>query len=177
MISNLSVAWAFRITAICTAVTNVVCIILIKDRNKHIQPFQNAFDFRLLKRPALLLIIAWMFLSVIGYTCVLFSLPDNATRIGLNAHQGAILGALANLGMVIGRPTVGFLSDRYGRLNVVISATFLAGIWCLCLWTSGTSYSILIAFSILGGTVMGTCWPVSCLLRISSIVATDAKTI
>ncbi|KAK1245024.1 hypothetical protein MKX08_004653 [Trichoderma sp. CBMAI-0020] len=110
MISNLSVAWAFRITAICTAVTNVVCIILIKDRNKHIQPFQNAFDFRLLKRPALLLIIAWMFLSVIGYTCVLFSLPDNATRIGLTAHQGAILGALANLGMMAGP----MLADAFG---------------------------------------------------------------
>ncbi|KAL6910647.1 major facilitator superfamily domain-containing protein [Trichoderma evansii] len=161
MISNLSVAWAFRITAICTAFTNVVCILLIKDRNKHIQPIQSAFDFRLLKRPAMLLILAWMFLSVIGYTCVLFSLPDNATRVGLTAHQGAILGALANLGMVIGRPTVGFLSDRYGRLNVVMSATFLAGIWCLCLWTSGTSYSTLLAFSILGGTVMGTCWPMA----------------
>ncbi|UKZ80600.1 hypothetical protein TrVFT333_008362 [Trichoderma virens FT-333] len=158
MISNISVAWAFRITAICTAAVNVICIILIKDRNKHIQPTQNAFDFTLLKRPELLLILAWIFLSTIGYTCVLFSLPDNAVRIGLTAHQGSILGALANLGMAIGRPIVGYFSDRAGRLNMVISATTLAGIWCLCLWTSGTSYPILLAFSILGGTTIGTCW-------------------
>ncbi|KAL7937561.1 major facilitator superfamily domain-containing protein [Trichoderma chlorosporum] len=158
MISNISVAWAFRITAICTAAVNVICIILIKDRNKHIQPTQNAFDFALFKRPELLLISTWMFLSIIGYTCVLFSLPDNAVRIGLTAHQGSILGALANLGMAIGRPIVGYFSDRVGRLNMVISATVLAGIWCLCLWTSGTSYSVLLAFSILGGTTIGTCW-------------------
>ncbi|KAF3054772.1 putative transporter MCH2 [Trichoderma lentiforme] len=158
MISNISVAWAFRITAICTAAVNVICIILIKDRNKHIQPTQRAFDFALFKRSELLLISTWMFLSIIGYTCVLFSLPDNAVRIGLTAHQGSILGALANLGMAIGRPIVGYFSDRVGRLNMVIGATTLGGIWCLCLWTSGTSYSILLAFSILGGTTIGTCW-------------------
>ncbi|KAL7946315.1 major facilitator superfamily domain-containing protein [Trichoderma barbatum] len=161
MISNISVAWAFRITAICTAAVNVICIILIKDRNKHIQPTQNAFDFRLFRRAELLLISTWMFLSIIGYTCVLFSLPDNAVRIGLTAHQGSILGALANLGMAIGRPIVGYFSDRVGRLNMVISATIIAGIWCLCLWTSGTSYSVLLAFSIIGGTTIGTCWAVS----------------
>ncbi|KAL6867946.1 major facilitator superfamily domain-containing protein [Trichoderma novae-zelandiae] len=86
MISNISVAWAFRITAICTAAVNIVCIILIKDRNKHIKPTQNAFDLGLVRRPELLLVTAWMFLSIIGYTCVLFSLPDNAVRIGLTAH-------------------------------------------------------------------------------------------
>ncbi|KAL7817706.1 MFS general substrate transporter [Trichoderma gracile] len=123
MISNFSVAWAFRITAICTAAVNIVCIILIKDRNKHIQPTQNAFDLGLVRRPELLLISTWMFLSIIGYT-----------------------------------PVVGYFSDRVGRLNMVISATLLAGIWCLCLWTSGTSYSALLAFSILGGTTVGTCW-------------------
>ncbi|ETS06363.1 MFS general substrate transporter [Trichoderma reesei RUT C-30] len=158
MISNINVAWAFRITAICTAAVNIICIILIKDRNKHIQPTQNAFDLGLVRRPELLLISTWMFLSIIGYTCVLFSLPDNAVRIGLTAHQGSVLGALANLGMAIGRPIVGYFSDRVGRLNMVISATLLAGIWCLCLWTSGTSYSALLAFSILGGTTVGTCW-------------------
>lgn len=165
MISNINVAWAFRITAICTAAVNIICIILIKDRNKHIQPTQNAFDLGLVRRPELLLISTWMFLSIIGYTCVLFSLPDNAVRIGLTAHQGSVLGALANLGMAIGRPIVGYFSDRVGRLNMVISATLLAGIWCLCLWTSGTSYSALLAFSILGGTTVGTCWAVSFLFR------------
>ncbi|KAL6867945.1 hypothetical protein J3F83DRAFT_738608 [Trichoderma novae-zelandiae] len=38
---------------------------------------------------------------------------------------------------------------------MVMSATLLAGIWCLCLWTSGILYSALLAFSILRGTTVG----------------------
>ncbi len=161
MITNLGVEWSFRITAICAAVTNVVCTLLIRDRNKEILPDQHGFKIGLLKRPALLSIVAWASLSILGYTIVLFSLPNNAESIGLNSHQGALLGALANLGMGIGRPTVGFLGDRYGRIRIVTLATLLGGVFCFALWIPGTSYSVLLAFSVLGGTVIGTSWAVS----------------
>ncbi len=74
------------------------------------------------------------------------------------------MGGLANLGMAIGRPVMGFLSDRYGRIRVVTLATLTAGIFCFALWIPGASYSVLLAFSILGGTVIGTSWAVSELL-------------
>ncbi|KAK5994747.1 putative transporter MCH2 [Cladobotryum mycophilum] len=158
MISRMGVNWSFRITAICAFIVNVTCTVLIRDRNKQIQPEQHGFHIRLLKQPKLILITIWAVLSILGYTIVLFSLPDNAVRIGKGPHQGAILGALVNLGMAIGRPVVGYFSDRIGRINMLALATFLAGIWCLCLWTSGTNYPTLLAFSILGGTVIGTSW-------------------
>ena len=161
MITSLGVAWSFRITAICAATVNIVCALLIRDRNKHINPEQHGFNIRLLKRPELLWITSWAALSILGYTIVLFSLPNNGHSIGLSSRQGSILAALVNMGMAIGRPFVGFLSDKLGRVKVVALATILAGVLCFCLWTTGKTYSILLAFSVLGGTVVGTSWAVS----------------
>ena len=161
MIQDISLPWAFRITAIVTFVLNVVCVFLMRDRNQQIVPNQKAFDLGLLKRPELLLIIGWAFFSALGYTMILFSLPDNTAKLGLTVRQGAITGALANLGMGIGRPIVGFFSDRFGRLNMVAGATFLCSLYCLCVWTSATSYAQILVFAILGGTVLGTWYAVS----------------
>lgn len=166
MIKKIGLPWAFRGTAIVTCVLNLVCALLMQDRNHHIVPNQKAFDLSLLKRPELLLTIAWACFSTLGYTMIIYSLPENALKLGLTTEQGAITGALANLGMGIGRPTIGFLSDRFGRLNMVTGATFLCTLYCLCIWTSATSYAQLLVFSILGGTVLGTWWAVSqCLER------------
>lgn len=161
MIQDISLPWAFRITAIVTCVLNVVCAFLMRDRNQQVEPNQKAFDLSLLKRPELLLIIGWASFSALGYTMILFSLPDNTAKLGMTVRQGAITGALANLGMGIGRPIVGFFSDRFGRLNVVTGATFLCTLYCLCIWTSATSYAQILVFATLGGTVLGTWYAVS----------------
>jgi MFS family permease len=152
---------------------NAICTVLMRDRNKEIKPNQKAFDFSLLKQYPFLLIIAWAYFSTLGYTLILFSLPDNALKIGLSARQGAIAGALANLGMAVGRPIVGYFSDRFGRINMVTTATFTCSLYCLCIWTSANSYAVLLVFSVLGGTVCGTYWAVSCLVAIFLDTMTD----
>jgi len=161
MIQDISLPWAFRITAVVTCVMNTVCAFFMRDRNQQIVPNQKAFDLNLLKRPEMLLIIGWASFSTLGYTMILFSLPDNTLKLGLTIRDGAITGALANLGMGIGRPIVGFFSDRVGRLNMVTGATFLCALYSLSIWTSAASYGQLLVFSILGGTVLGTWWAVS----------------
>ncbi|KAF5007790.1 hypothetical protein FDECE_5914 [Fusarium decemcellulare] len=158
MISQLGLAWSFRITAICTAVVHVVCTIFMRDRNKHIEPQQHSFDLRVLKNARFLLIILWACFSATGYTIVLFSLPNNTVSIGSTAQKASIVGSLANLGMAIGRPFVGLLGDRVGRVHASAGATLVAAILSFCMWTSAKSLSVLLAFSILSGTVIGTFW-------------------
>jgi len=160
MIQNISLSWSFRITAILTCVMNAICTALMRDRNKEINPSQKAFDLGLIKRYPFLCIIGWAYCSTLGYTLILFSLPDNAFAIGLTARQGALAGALANLGMAVGRPTVGYFSDTIGRINMVTMATFVCSLYCLCIWTSASSGATLLAFSFLGGTVCGTYYAV-----------------
>ena len=93
-----SLGWAFRVLAIVSASVNIMCTLLIRDRNKAVGSIQIAFDFRLFKRPEFLLLLGWGFLSMLGYVVLLFSLPNYARSIGLSANQGSIIGALLNVG-------------------------------------------------------------------------------
>ncbi|KAL2043533.1 hypothetical protein N7G274_003840 [Stereocaulon virgatum] len=158
MIHNLGVQWAFRILGILAFAVNVVCAILMKDRNKVIGASQMAFDWRLFKRPEYLLILAWGFFSMMGYITLLFSLPNYAVSIGLSAKQGSVIGALLNLGQGLGRPVVGIFSDGAGRINLAGACTFVGGLFCFVIWIFAKSYGVLIFFAIAVGTVAGTFW-------------------
>lgn len=57
-------------------------------------------------------------LSMLGYVGFLFFLPNYAISIGLSAKQASIIGALMNLDQGLGRPIIGLISDRYGRINI-----------------------------------------------------------
>lgn len=148
----------FRILAICEFITNLVCIILVKDRNQVAKPNQNAFNYRLLKRKEIWFVLGWGCLSELGYTVLLFSLPNYARRIGLNAQQGSIVGALLNLGLMIGRPIVGHSSDTLGRINMAMLTTGVCGLMCLLIWIFAKNFAVLCFFAILAGTVCGTFW-------------------
>ena len=158
IIADISTAWAFRIVALITFVITGVCTFLIKDRNKHVNPNQRAFDLALLRRPEFVLVLAWGFLSMLGYVVVLFSLPDFARARGFSSSQGSILSALLNLGMAFGRPLVGLASDRYGRINVSGLLTFVTGALCLIIWLPADTFGVAVLFALLNGAICGTFW-------------------
>lgn len=98
MIKSIGLGWAFRILAIVSCAVNVICTILVRDRNKAVGSVQLAFDVRLFKRAEFLLLLGWGFFSMLGYIVLLFSLPNYARSVGLSAQQGSVVGALLNLG-------------------------------------------------------------------------------
>ena len=148
----------FRILAICEFVANLVSIVLISDRNQSQKPNQSAFNYRLLKRMEIWLVLGWGCMSELGYTVLLFSLPNYARRIGLNAQQGSIVGALLNLGLFVGRPLVGHSSDTLGRINIATLTTMFCGTICLLIWIFAKSFGVLCLFAVLVGMVCGTFW-------------------
>jgi MFS family permease len=158
MIQSIGVGWAFRILAIVSCSVNVICTILIRDRNKAVGSIQLAFDFQLLKRPEFLLLLGWGVFSMLGYVVLLFSLPNYAASIGLTSQQGSIVGAMLNLGQGIGRPFVGLFSDRAGRINIAGGCTLLTAILCLALWINAKNYGVSVFFALITGTVAGTFW-------------------
>ena len=158
MIQSLGLSWSFRITAIVAFTVNVTCALLMKDRNKNIKPNQRAFDIALLKNLEFVLLLIWGFFSMLGYTILLFSLPNFARNIGLSADQASIVGAMVNLGMAVGRPLVGFYSDSIGGINIAAGATFFGSLVCYVVWMFANSYGVLILAAVLGGSVCGTFW-------------------
>ncbi|OAA47867.1 Major facilitator superfamily domain, general substrate transporter [Metarhizium rileyi] len=158
MMRNMGLEWAFRILGILAFVVNTACILLIRDRNKIIGSSQLAFDTTLLKRPEFLLLLGFGWFSMLGYVVLIFSLANYANQIGLGSSQAALISAFFNLGQGVGRPLVGYFSDRTGRINMSGFTTFLAGVFALVIWINAKVYGVLIFFSLLCGTVAGTFW-------------------
>jgi MFS family permease len=160
MIKNISLAWAFRILGIIACVVNFSCAMVVRDRNKEIGSSQLSFDYRLFKKIEFLGLLAFGFLSMLGYIVLLFSLPNYARTVGMTASQGSIIGAVLNLGQALGRPPIGYFSDSFGRVNMAASMTFLTGLFSLVIWMFAKSFGVLIFFAIIVGCVAGTFWAV-----------------
>lgn len=162
MIDSLGLPWAFRILGILSFAINLICSNILKDRNAQVGARNRSFDWTLLKRPEFALVQAWSWLSMLGYVTVLFSLPSYARQIGLSAQQGSIIGAIFNLGQMLGRPFIGLASDRFGRINLAAISTATCGVFCLVFWIPselvGSPMGLLTFFSIVGGALAGTFW-------------------
>lgn len=160
MIQTIGLPWAFRVLGIISGVVNLVCSLLLRDRNKSTQSRHASFDHKLFANANFLLLSAWGILSMLGYIVLIFSLANYASSIGLTPHQGSVVSALLNLGQMIGRPPVGYFSDAMGRLNMAAIMTFLCGLFSLVIWVFAHSYGVLILFALVGGMVAGTFWAV-----------------
>jgi len=95
-----------------------------------------------------------------GYVILLFSLSDFARSIGLGSSQAAAVTALLNLGTAVGRPLVGVMSDRFGRIETAALITFLCFVSVFAIWVPATSYGALIFFAVINGGILGVFWMV-----------------
>ncbi|KAF3917111.1 hypothetical protein ABW20_dc0105492 [Dactylellina cionopaga] len=158
MLQRLGLAWTFRITAIVAFIVNTTCSLLVRDRNKQINPEIKMFDLKILKRLEFWYIIGWGAFSMLGYVVILYSLPNYGVSVGLSQKQGSIMGAMLNLGMAIGRPLVGLYSDSLGRINIAGSLTFVCALTVFIIWINATTFGVLIFFALINGAICGTFW-------------------
>ena len=161
MIDNISLVWALRVTGIVCGAINLAATLLIRNRNKAIRPPQRGFDTALLRRYDVQLLLSWAFISMLGYVVLLFSLPDFAQSIGLKADRASSIAAFLNVGTAIGRPFIGVVSDRSGRMETAGVMTAFCGIICFAIWLPAKSYALAILFAIISGAILGVFWMVS----------------
>ncbi|CAN9402135.1 unnamed protein product [Alternaria alternata] len=158
MIQRMSISWALRITGIVAFVANATAIAFIRDRNKAIRPSQLGFDTKLLRRYEVLLLLTWIFISMLGYVVLLFSLSDFALSIGLSRSQATDMIGFLNVGTAVGRPLIGVLSDQWSRVDTAGALTLLCGICCFAFWLPAASYPLTVFFVIICGAVVGVFW-------------------
>ncbi|KAF2405171.1 MFS general substrate transporter [Trichodelitschia bisporula] len=158
MIPSLGLPWTYRVLGMVTFAVNSVCSLLIRDANAKIKPSKLAFDWRLFNRFEFILMLGYGFFSMLGYSVLLFSLPNYANRIGLTAKQASVVGAVMNLGQGLGRVPIGYWSDSFGRINVAGLMTFLSGLFVLTIWINAKTYAVLLVYAVIGGSVAGTFW-------------------
>ena len=158
MIDNLSLAWSLRIIGIITLFMNGLATAFIRDRNAAIQPKQRPFDRELLLRGEVMLLLAWAFVSMLGYITLLYSLPDFILSIGLSRNRATQISAILNVGTAVGRPWIGVASDRLGRFEVASGLTLLCGLCCFAIWIPATSFGVTVLFALISGAILGVFW-------------------
>lgn len=159
MIDNLGLAWAFRILAIMAFVVNGTASFMARDRNREVAAVHQAFHKELFKRGELYLVLAWGLFSILGYIIVVFSLASYASAVGLTSSQGSIVAAMFNLSQGLGRPMIGYFSDKIGRINVAALSSLIAGLASFFLWIfAGKHLAGLIIYALFGAFV-GCIWP------------------
>lgn len=145
--------------AIIAFTINSTCAFFIKDRNQRIGAVQKVFDYKLFRDAEFLALSAWSVFSI-GYVILSFSLPAYALSIGLTTQQGAIIGSILNLAQAVGRPCIGYFSDRAGRINMTAIASLACGLACLCIWIAARSFAVVVLFAIFSGLFVGNNWAV-----------------
>jgi MFS family permease len=163
MIQHISISWSLRITGIIAFVAILAAIAVIRDRNDVIRPPQLAFDTRLLRRLDVMMLLAWAFISMLGYVVLLFSLSDFALSKGFSRAQATDLIGFLNLGTAIGRPVIGVVSDRWSRIDTAGILTLACGLSCFGFWLPATSYGLTVFFAIICGAIVGVFWMVRAL--------------
>ncbi|RMZ73300.1 MCH2 [Pyrenophora seminiperda CCB06] len=158
IIQRFSIGWALRITGIIAFMANTIATIFIRDRNKAIRPSQLGFDTKLLRKYEVIMLLSWVFISMMGYIVLLFSLSDFALSIGLSQSQATDMIGLLNVGTAIGRPIIGITSDRWSRVDTAGVLTLMCGIFCFAFWLPATSYGLTAFFVILCGAIVGVFW-------------------
>ncbi|KDN59889.1 putative major facilitator superfamily transporter [Colletotrichum sublineola] len=158
MIHNIGLPWAFRILAVLSFVVNGVCCLMIKDRNKALGSVHIAFHKGVFKRIEFWLFVAWGFFGLFAYVISVFSLADYAHTVGFSASQGSIVSAVFNLSQGIGRPVIGLISDRFGRINVAGLGTLIACLATFFIWTFAGKYFVGTIIFALFGAFAGVLW-------------------
>lgn len=159
-IQRLGVSWTYRILAFCSLAANLIASLLLKESGGRTQARRDELRFnpRDFKRVEVLLIVFWGLTTELGYIVLMYSIPSYASSVGLTATQGSIANALLNLGLGLGRPLIGHLSDRLGRINIALTMTGLCAVLCLGLWIPAHSFAPLAIFSLLAGALCGIFW-------------------
>ncbi|KAM0084402.1 hypothetical protein ACKRZS_003394 [Fusarium odoratissimum] len=157
IIRNMGLEWAYRILAIVSAVANITCILLIRTRHNS-QATRLAFDTTLLHRPEYLLVLSYGAFSMLGYFVLIFTLANYANVIGLSSSQASMIPAFFMFGQAIGRPCIGWLSDRFGRINLTFIMSLITGILTFAIWINAKSFGVLLTFALVGGLSAGVFW-------------------
>ncbi|CAL9733301.1 hypothetical protein MOSE0_A02718 [Monosporozyma servazzii] len=159
-------AMCYRMLAIACTCSCLISICLIKERiptkpigfkskTAILQEFNKFFNMNIIKNPTVLLIAMWYNLATFAYCLMTITLSSYAVARGMSQHQGSILTSVLNAGQVIGRPSMGILGDRFGRVNVTNVLTSLLCIYVFSFWIPAHTFIQMVIFSIMMGLSVG----------------------
>lgn len=157
--------WAMRMLGIMCLVLNSIAAALVKVRKPKVEPpkrtslelLKDVYDFKIYRLIPLQYCTGWATLTNIGYVILLFSLSNYALSIGLSSQQATNTLAVFNGAQIIGRPAMGYFSEKVGRVNFTIVCMIYSVILIGPYWFNITTYGAIMPFAFLLGLGAGVC--------------------
>ncbi|CAH2356097.1 probable transporter Mch2p [[Candida] railenensis] len=151
-----NVNWALRTQGILSLVLVLFAAAIIKTKSKHHKVEFTIVDKDCIQCAGFWMICFYLIVCMFGYVVVMFCLSDFTVSLGYSEFQGSIVATMLQVGMVIGRPTAGFLSDYFGPLAVTAIAYYLSALFTLAMWVTAKDYATAIALGLVLGLFLGT---------------------
>ncbi|KAH8548379.1 major facilitator superfamily domain-containing protein [Umbelopsis sp. PMI_123] len=124
----------------------------------------SIFDGSLLTTDFMIFMCFGVFIPF-AYFTVFFLLPGYDTTIGPSSSQSSAIIGLMSACNAIGHFTLGFLADRFGRINAMLLTTSLSGMFimlvCIEVKSVGGLYAFAILFGLTGGCYFSLMPPVT----------------
>ncbi|KAK6464455.1 monocarboxylate transporter [Scheffersomyces coipomensis] len=152
--------WALRVQSFISIVLVTVPIIFLKERHaKNVKIAFTIYNSEILKFAGFWGIVCYVVFSMLGYVVTLYSLSDWTISLGYTAYQGSITSSMISIGMIVGRPTIGLLADRFGAFTVATIIYFISAVFVLTLWMIGKDLATAMTFAFFMGAISGTFFP------------------
>ncbi|CCH59584.1 hypothetical protein TBLA_0B07680 [Henningerozyma blattae CBS 6284] len=117
--------------------------------------FKMMFDLKVLSKPVVLLVGIWYIFALFGYTLMVLTLSAYVIARGYTERDGASVLAILNGCQAVGRPIIGFIGDKVGRINITSVLTLILVIFMYAFWIPAYTFVQLIFFAICTGSVIG----------------------
>ncbi|GJJ69593.1 hypothetical protein EMPS_01940 [Entomortierella parvispora] len=157
LITKVGIHWTLRIQGILCLVGIGGSGMMLKTRVKQVkgQKKKIPLDLTICKETPFVTLAIANFLTSLGYMIPFFFLSTFAVFRNQSASTGAILIGILNGASLVGRLSLGFITDRVGRINMLFCCALVSGLSILCIWSVATSIQVLTVFAIVYGFTCG----------------------
>ncbi|KAH3669261.1 hypothetical protein OGAPHI_001382 [Ogataea philodendri] len=158
LLTNHGYQWSMRTQAILCAFLNIIALILIQSRNKHIKPIFKVYDKVVWTNFGVWCLFAWIMFTLFGYVTLMYNLGDFTRSLGYGSTEASVVSTMVSVGILYGRPSIGQVSDIFGPVNMTIVASWLVSLFALAMWIPCRNYQTALVFALFEGSLMGTIW-------------------
>ncbi|TID31244.1 hypothetical protein CANINC_000187 [Pichia inconspicua] len=158
LLKSKSFRWSLRAQAIMCLGLNLIALMLVKSRNWQIQPVYKVYDRLIWRNFGCLALVVWIMFTLLGYVVLMYNLGDFTRSLGYDSKEASVVSTMVAVGIIYGRPIVGYFGDIIGPINVTIIASWLVTLFTWAMWIPCRNYATTIAFALIVGSLMGTIW-------------------
>lgn len=150
--------WALRTQALICIVLSSVASFMMKSRDTQIKPVYKVYDKLVWANFGVIMMMLWSIFTLLGYVTLMYNLADFTRSLGYSSKQASTVATMTSVGIIYGRPAVGYVADIIGPVQATILASWIVGLLSFAMWIPCRNYATALVMALFQGSLMGTIW-------------------